>query len=328
MKRFLLKISLLSTLMLGLYIFHIHQLSQGFVDMYYPKFEREAGSLILGISREHMGISPAILQAGIGSEKFEGPLLNFAFEKTQSPYGEVYLSAIKKKLKPGVKNGLFILGVTPGGFMVPSWLEENDIKAYDENIMKVANVYSVSASPNYEYIFKFYGASLYTVYDDSRENKIFRRYHQDGWNEFRTEIENKKVTPRDIDEWTLEGVMGARYIKNTERISEYRIEGLHRIAEYLKTRGRVIFVRTPIDTQFIEIEDDFWPDFNDRMNALADHLDISYLNYATPGHAFQTIDGSHLLGEGAIGFSTLLGKDIKNMVFSHTAANESGQRGQ
>lgn len=328
MKRFLLKIATLSALVLGLYFLHIHILAQGFVDMYYPKFEGEAGSLVLGISREHMGISPAILEADIGAEEFEGPLLNFAFEKTQSPYGEVYLKAIKKKLKPGVKNGLFILGVTPGGFMVPNWLKEGKILAYDEDIMKIANVQSLTVSPNYEYIYRYYGESLYNVYDAQRQNKIFRRYHRDGWNEFRTAIENNAVTREDIENWTSEGVKGARYIKNTERISQYRIEGLRQIIKYLKSKGEVVLVRSPVDTQFVEIENDFWPDFDEQMNTLATGLNVPYLNYATGDYAFKTMDGSHLLGEGAIGFSHLLGRDIKRMSFLHTAATELKGRGR
>ncbi len=310
MKQFLLKIGLLISLLLGLYLFHIHKLAQGHVDMYYPKFEGEAGSLILGISREHMGIVPSVLEEGYTAAKYEGPILNFAFEKTQSPYGEVYLTAIKKKLRPDVKNGLFILGVTPGGFMVPKWLKDNEIKAFDEDIMKVANMISLTAEPNYEYIFKFYGESLYKSYDTERDQRILRRYHRDGWNEFRTASDTYTVTANDIDKWTVEGIKGANQLGIAERISQYRINGLLQAIHYLKGKGEVMIVRTPIGEKFISIENDFWPDFDVQMNEIAESTGILYLNYASSDYAFATLDGSHLLSEGAIGFTTLLSRDI------------------
>ena len=78
---------------------------KGQVDAFYGRFASPpAGSLVLGTSRAAQGIRPAVLSAQLGS-RFEGPLLNYAFTLTHSPYGPAYVRSIQRKLRPEVKNG-------------------------------------------------------------------------------------------------------------------------------------------------------------------------------------------------------------------------------
>ena len=86
---------------------------RGGVDAFYGRFASPpAGSLILGTSRAAQGIRPAVLAARLGGQ-FEGPLLNYAFTLTHSPYGPAYLASIRRKLRPEVRHGLFIVAVDP-----------------------------------------------------------------------------------------------------------------------------------------------------------------------------------------------------------------------
>ena len=86
---------------------------RGGVDAFYGRFASPAaGSLVLGTSRAAQGIRPAVLAARLAGQ-FEGPLLNYAFTLTHSPYGPAYLASIRRKLRPGVRHGLFIVAVDP-----------------------------------------------------------------------------------------------------------------------------------------------------------------------------------------------------------------------
>ena len=86
---------------------------RGGVDAFYGRFASPpAGSLVLGTSRAAQGIQPAVLAARLGG-RFDGPLLNYAFTLTHSPYGPAYLASIRRKLRPEVRNGLLILAVDP-----------------------------------------------------------------------------------------------------------------------------------------------------------------------------------------------------------------------
>ena len=86
---------------------------KGGVDAFYGRFTSPpAGSLVLGTSRAAQGIRPAVLTARLGGQ-FEGPVLNYAFTLTHSPYGPAYLRSIQRKLRPETKNGLFIVAVDP-----------------------------------------------------------------------------------------------------------------------------------------------------------------------------------------------------------------------
>src|SRR5690606_17884978 len=110
------------------------ELARGFVNDNYSKFTHQSSSLIIGLSRAHNGISPKILDSILAEIPYQGGFLNFAFEKTQSPYGGVYLEAIKKKIPEQTKQGIFILSVSPGSFMRPIHLTSaQEIDNLDKN---------------------------------------------------------------------------------------------------------------------------------------------------------------------------------------------------
>ena len=88
MIRFLGKLLLFSFVLSATYLLLVHKLSQGYVDMYYPKFTQPGGSLVLGLSRADQGIDPSLLREELRPADFAAPFVNFA--SNQSYYGEVY----------------------------------------------------------------------------------------------------------------------------------------------------------------------------------------------------------------------------------------------
>ena len=72
-----------------------HIFSENFIDYYYAKITNEGQSLIIGTSRASQGIIP---DSVMRNTRFDGPMLNFALSSFDSPFGEAYYNAIKKKL--------------------------------------------------------------------------------------------------------------------------------------------------------------------------------------------------------------------------------------
>ena len=106
-KSLILKISFLAAFLVICYFGFVFKITQGYVDHNYNKFTYKAGSLVLGISRAHDGISPAIIEQKLNNS-IQKPVLNFAFEKSQSAFGKVYLNAIKHKIDTTSTNGLYM----------------------------------------------------------------------------------------------------------------------------------------------------------------------------------------------------------------------------
>lgn len=311
MKSFLMKFGLFVLLLGAVYFYYVDQLSQGFVDDYYGKFTGKSGSLILGVSRAHDGLVPSILEEELELQESAKPLFNFAFEKTQSPYGEVYLEAVKKKLKDSDGQGVFILSVTPGTFTVKKGVDEDEILELDRETMMLYEVKDPSADPNYDYIINYYPDALYTVYTSKSKEKSVHYYHEDGWDEFRTEIPGYTVSKEQMEEWTLKTIEAGKNLIREERISDYRLHWLEETIRYLQGRGEVYLVRLPIDTRFIYIEDDYWPKFNTIMEGLGAKYGIPYFNYVQPKYQFETFDGSHMTSKGAQEFTRLFARELK-----------------
>lgn len=307
MMRLLFKAGILGLTLVATYLFFVDRLSHQQVDDYYYKFTQEAGGLILGISRAHDGIVPNILEEQLSSKNMDGPIVNFAFTKNQSPYGEVYLEAIKKKLKKEVHNGgVFVLSVNPGVFMEKPHVKDEDIYKMDKKML-IGKVSNFNSMPNYDYIINCYSKSLYNVFTTIEyDNRVV---HSNGWMEVNYGNKDRVIFDEDIKKMKEHIMVGYHMFKNTQEASAYRFRYFVETIKYLKNRGVVVLVRIPADSDIIDYETKSWDDFDIKIDSIAREYQVPYLDYSKETE-FKTYDGAHLLSDSAKKFTEELGRDI------------------
>ena len=301
-KSLILKITLLASLLVICYVGFVYNISQTYVDRSYSKFTHKAGNLILGISRAHDGISPKIIEQEFNNS-IQKPVLNFAIEKTQTSYGAVYLNAIKHKIDSTSNNGLFILSVSPGSFLISKGMKDSANIDLDKNTL-LAKMTHFNSQPNYEYIRKCYDGSLYRGL--LKPQKMYVDIHPDGWLEFKSKKIDKEKLAVKRKLWMEQTNNSYQQILKHQKKSEYRMQMLEETISYLKNYGTVVVTRIPIDPDFLILENNFWTDFNQRMNIITDRQNVPYLDFSKTGNLYKTYDGSHLYGDSAKRFTKTL----------------------
>ena len=269
---------------------------RGGVDAFYGRFASPpAGSLVLGTSRAAQGIQPAVLAARLGGQ-FDGPLLNYAFTLTHSPYGPAYLASIRRKLRPEVRNGLFILAVDPWSLSLTG-----PEGVYPEDNSFIGQLRQVSQSPNLAYLARYQTKPLYRLPLDYAT--AVERLHPDGWLEVRISTAPAQVAAR-----TARKVQDYRRLAATQHLSAGRLQALRQIIALLKPHGRVVLVRLPVGPALLQLEQAYRPDFDALMRQTAADFAVPYLDYSAQPYA--TTDGNHLQRAASTAFSRRLAMDI------------------
>ncbi|WP_047550693.1 hypothetical protein [Psychroserpens sp. Hel_I_66] len=297
MKRFLIHITWFA-IVVGLSIFCVFSLADGTSDPFYKRFTTpRQTSLVLGSSRAAHGIIPSIISEELKIENG----FNYAFTYNTSPYGEVYLNSIKKKLDTTSKNQLFILGVDP-------WVlsnkgdNPNDIDQFLEKNNFLGDLETVNSNPNFEYLIKSYSDPYIKILYNNTHVKL----EDDGY--LRTLI-NPSIEKIAINKGkTLEKY---KRIPKLYKFSELRMSYLKETVNYFQEYGDVYLVRIPIDLDFLELEDILKPDFDELMNTFALQLDIEYFNFSKEGNSYSYSDGHHLLPDSAKELSLQIANKIK-----------------
>jgi hypothetical protein len=275
-------------------------LLSGRVDAFYARFTGPpAGSLILGTSRAAQGIRPEVLTAQLGAA-FEGPLLNYAFTLTHSPYGPAYLRSIGRKLRPDVHNGLFILAVDPWSLSLTG--PEGQ---FPEDNSFIGQLPQVSQNPNLPYLTRYQTKPLYRLLLDYAT--ATERLHPDGWLEVRIATDSATVRTR-----TSRKVLDYRNLLATQHLSAGRLGALRQTIMLLRQHGRVCLVRLPVGAPLFKLEQEYQPGFDQLMRQLALAQAVPYLNYSTQPYA--TTDGNHLQRDAAAAFSRQLASDLRPLL--------------
>lgn len=309
MKKLTVKFILFCILLSSTYFFAMWQLSRGQVDYFYNKFTYQASSLIIGVSRANDGISPLLVENILG-EQIDLPILNFCFANQISDYGPIYLNAIQKKVKPGTKNGLFILEVEPGALSIHKTLPDSVSSIKKENSF-LSTMNHFNRSPNFEYIRKKYTKPFYNIFNKSRRIDKMRYAHPDGWCEVRKKSEQSEVSKDDVLKWKKKKLEEFEYMTNYYKKSKARAECLIETINYLKDFGQVYLVRLPVSHEFLKIEQSIWPNFNKQIEEIAENHDVVYFDYSADAEQYEFYDGSHLFGHSAKDFTQKLCDDIK-----------------
>lgn len=304
MKKFLYKIVVFISLFFGGIIF-LFNFYGGYIDYFYPKFTTQKQfSFILGDSRAFQGIHPKELNVTLKNSNFKLPSYNFSFTIAQTAYGPSYLEAIKRKLDTLENNQLFIVTVNPWMLAKRTPKEE---KESDEIFQDSPphNMKNMSSNPNIEYLIKNQSYSHFkSIF--RKKSKTFKDGHRENYNL----PSSKKV----FKEWME--IQKKMFLEFSEKytISEFRLEWLGKTISYLKQYGSVVLVRLPIDNEILEVENDFWKEFDSSIEAVSLKNNTTYLNFSKELR-WSTYDGHHLDKNGAKTFTKTLGDKIKQISF-------------
>ncbi|MBU6121514.1 hypothetical protein [Hymenobacter siberiensis] len=269
---------------------------RGGVDAFYGRFTSPpAGSLVLGTSRAAQGIRPAVLSAGLAGQ-FDGPLLNYAFTLTHSPYGPAYLASIRRKLRPEVRNGLFIIAVDPWSLSLTG-----PEGTFPEAQSFIGQLHQVSQNPNLPYLTRYQTKPLYRLPLDYAT--ATERLHPDGWLEVNIGTDSAQVRAR-----TARKLQDYRRLAASQHLSEGRLLALRQTIAFLKPHGRVVLVRLPVGRSLLQLENAYQPGFDQQMRWLAAAFSLPYLDYSNQPYA--TTDGNHLQRAASAAFSQKLAADL------------------
>ena len=145
--------------------------------------------------------------------------------------------------------------------------------------------------------------------DDPRE---IRKIHPDGWIEILAKTDHYEVTEEEMAGWKRNKLEEARQEIKHFKPSRYRVSYLEKTIAFLQNYGKVYLVRMPVDRDFLELEESFWPGFSEEMSAIARKFQVPFLDYSADGDQYWIYDGSHLLSPSAIAFTRTLCADIKS----------------
>lgn len=272
-------------------------------DWVYAKFSNPASpSLVIGSSRGFQGIRPDVFNASdLG---FERPMYNFCFTVIPSKFGPAYLRQLQAKVRPGTRNGLFILDTSPMSLTIDTGSALEDTNSFVEQSTYMNMRENPSSHLNYEYLIRYFIDPYYTLLmNKALSGKIKLRVASDGWLD---------VTPPSMDSASLERRIKARVRSNVldhfsrERFSTRRLEYLKRAIAFLSERGKVVLVRMPIAPEMLQAENAVFPAFDSLMLSLQSEMGFRYVNLGGTDLRNHTIDGNHLHRDWAVTASRML----------------------
>lgn len=282
--------------MLGLF-------ADGNTDDNYRHFTSQASSIILGDSRGSQAIVPSVLNSYFNNKKFD----NFSLNISQSPYGPLYLEALKKKIKPNTKNGVFILTVSPWNLSATKdIIREKDLP--ENKISPFRNMNFYNLNPNYEYLLKNLNSSWFNIFRDRESVAKSNTYlHEDGWLEVAIDMSAEEVAKR-----TTEKVEFYNLFKDEQKLSNIRLKSLKNIIDFLQFKGQVYVVRIPTSVEIMKIEEQYSPNFNQIIEKITKREKIHYFDFSPNFADYQYTDGNHMCKESSKKLSAQIADSIRN----------------
>lgn len=297
MKKALLKAAVLMVLVIpGLLMRYSFMTTK---DKYYWAAAGTSNSLVIGTSTEREGINPSVVAEVLDLEQVP---LNVAMTASDSPFGQPYLDFIRKKLAYPHDPGLYIVGVSPRALIH----FDREVKPREEDNF-ILQIGDLNQHPNWEYFLKFHLES--SQWEDLWSRYILQQvpgrrtvFHKNGWSQV---VRAKPpILLKRVD-----------YVDG-EHIQSERLQALSDIVSFLSEQGQVIMVRSPKASIVSEMLQPVFPDFDQKIDSLAQLHNVPYLNYMSQGDDFTYHDrsGVHLESESADEFSKVLAEDIKEIL--------------
>ncbi|MEC5157621.1 hypothetical protein [Chryseobacterium sp. MP_3.2] len=300
MKRFLIKTAFWMVPLIGLQLI-LGAFADGNTDDNYRHFTSQATSFIMGDSRGSQAIVPSVLNEKIKHQKFD----NFSLNISHSPYGPLYLEAVKKKIKPDTKEAVFILTVGPWNLSAPKNVSAmKDLPENEISPLKNMNFYNLN--PNYEYLIKNFNHSWFQLFRDRESQGKSNTYlHEDGWLEVTVDMKESVLRKR-----TAEKVEFYKLFAKDQAISPLRLQSFEKTIDFLKTKGQVYVVRIPASKEIMKIENQYRPNFNQVMQDITRRKNIPYFDFTGKFNAYQYTDGNHMYKESSKIFTAEIADSI------------------
>jgi hypothetical protein len=257
-------------------------------------------NIILGDSRGSQAVLPSVLKDKL-HQKFD----NFALNVVESPYGPIYLKALKRKIKPNTKNGIFILTVDPWNLSLGKTAHQYE--DFPETKSPLNKMYFYDLSPNYEYLLRNYSRSWFKIFTEREDKARSNTYlHKDGWLEVTVNMNKDSVAAREdnkIDIFYTD-------LSKKQAVSQMRISALEDIIKFLKPKGTVYLVRIPTSERLTKLEASYSPDFNQRMRAVSDKYGVTYFDFSPEAKKYTYTDGNHMYKESGKVFTAQIADSI------------------
>ncbi|KMQ68287.1 hypothetical protein ACM39_10415 [Chryseobacterium sp. FH2] len=300
MKKFLIKISFYIVGVIAVLLF-LGTYADGNTDDNYRHFTGpKPSNMILGDSRGSQALVPDVLDKKFKGRKFD----NFSLNLTESPYGKVYLEAVKKKLDPNTKDGIFILTVDPWNVSIGKDIKSE--KDYSENTSALADVHFYDMEPNYEYLLKHYSRSWFNIFREREAVVRSNTYlHKNGWMEVTVDVHPDTLKIREASK-----IKQYENFVKTQKLSRYRLDAFEDIIKYLKNRGTVYIVRIPGFKGIMDIENLYSPDFSKTIEAIARKNNVKFFDFSSQYDRYIYTDGNHMYKESGKIFTEQIADSI------------------
>lgn len=274
--------------------------ADGNTDDNYMHFAvKKPQNMILGDSRGSQGVVPGVLKTKL-SANFD----NFSLNIVESPYGQVYFKALKRKLDPETKNGIFILTVSPWNLSLNKQIKKE--KDFPEEHSPLNDMYFYDRSPNYEYLLKHYTRSWFKIYTERAESGRSNTFlHPDGWLEVTINMQKDTVAYRTN---TKEAFY--RDLANTVELSPERLKAINEMINYLRTKGKVYLVRLPTSNGLTNIENKKYPHFNTLMRDIGRKQNVRFFDFSGNYAEYDYTDGNHLYKDSSRKISSRIADSI------------------
>lgn len=305
MKKFLKKIAFWLIPLIGLQLI-LGAFADGNTDDNYWHFTSQASSLIMGDSRGSQAIVPSVLDQKMKDQKFD----NFSLNISHSPYGPLYLEAVKKKIKAETKEAVFILTVGPWNLSAPK--NVTAIRDLPENeISPLRNMNFYNLNPNYEYLIKNFNHSWFQLFRDREAQGRSNTYlHEDGWLEVTVDMKESLLRKR-----RAEKVEFYKVLAKDQAISPLRLQSFEKTIEFLKTKGEVYVVRIPASKEIMQIENEYSPNFNQIIQNITRRKNIPYFDFSGKFNAYLYTDGNHMYKQS----SKIFTAEIAELIIAYKA---------
>lgn len=278
MKKFVLHTLLFSSLLVSIFLLIFLQ-ADGSSGPYYLKVSSpKQQNMIFGISKGAQGIQPEVL-----SKTINKPFYNFSFAIDTSPYGSIYLRAIKRKLDTSAHNNTYLLAVDIWSLSVDS-TSLDDTTHFREQNSFISKIKSVTQYPNLEYLIKHNDYKYYTLLSNNSPAFL----HDNGWLEVNLDEDSASIQRR--TDFTLSTY---EHKAKTYHFSPKRFSYLIKTIEYLKSYGQVYLLQLPVHPELMKIENQVERNFQNQIQPAID-LAEAYLDLSPYNQNFNYTDGAHL----------------------------------
>jgi hypothetical protein len=158
-----------------------------------------------------------------------------------------------------------------------------------------------NTNPNFEYFvrnFKYF--HFRSIIKQTAE------LHKDGW----LEESNLPKDKETLQTWKNNQILLYKSFAKKWRKSTIRKNDFIKMVEFLQKNGKVILVRMPVDAKILNIENNFWHNFDEEINIVSKQLNVKYINFSKE-NKYKTYDGNHIDKYGGVVFTKELCDSIK-----------------